>query len=105
MIYTLIKKYLKVSSSIIKTFKCELNVLIFDLVKPKKTLVSGKAGDEKNLQPGGCKFIFLIDFPEIFSILCYFLLLFLILVFFVYLLFFEIKNIYSDPYLTIWAGE
>ena len=35
----------------------------------KKTLVPANAGDEKNLQPGRCKFIFLIDFPEIFSFL------------------------------------
>ena len=37
--------------------------------KKKKTLVSGNAGDEKNLHPGSRKFIFLIDFPEIFSFL------------------------------------
>ena len=34
-----------------------------------ETLVSGNAGDEKNLRTGGRKLIFLIDFPEIFSFL------------------------------------
>ena len=33
------------------------------------TLVSGNAGKEENLHPGGRKFIFLIDFPEKFSFL------------------------------------
>ena len=37
--------------------------------KKKKSVVSGNAGDEKNLHPGSRKFIFLIDFPEIFSFL------------------------------------
>ena len=37
--------------------------------RAKKILVSGNAGDEKNLHPGCRKFIFLIDFPEIFSFL------------------------------------
>ena len=35
----------------------------------KKPLVSGNAGDKKNLHPGGRKFICLIDFLEIFSFL------------------------------------
>ena len=48
----------------------------------KYTLLSGNAGDKKNLHPGGRKFIFfLIDFPEIFFFLFQFLLLCLILVF------------------------
>ena len=47
-------------------------------LRSKNTLASGNAGDEKNLHPSGRKFIFLIDFPEIFSFL---LLFFLILVF------------------------
>ena len=52
--------------------------------KEKKILVSGNAGDEKNLHPGGRKVIFLIDFPEIFSFLLYFLLLFLYSYFFMF---------------------
>ena len=32
-----------------------------------KTLISGNAAEEKNLHPGGRKFIFLIDLPEVFS--------------------------------------
>ena len=35
--------------------------------KKNNTLVSGNAGDEKNLYPGGRKFILLIKFPEILS--------------------------------------
>ena len=47
----------------------------------KNALVSGNAGDEKYLYPGGRKFTFLIEFPEIFSFLFSFLALF---VFFLY---------------------
>ena len=50
--------------------------------KNKKTLVSGNVGDVKNLPPGGRKFIFLIDFPEMFSFLLWFLLFSFITVFF-----------------------
>ena len=59
---------------------------MFGLGQKKKTfrkkVVSRNAGDEKNLNPGDRKFIFLIDFPGIFSFLLQFLLLFLILAFF-----------------------
>ena len=48
----------------------------------KNTLVSGNAGDEKNLHPGGRNVFFLIDVPEIFSFLLWFLLLFCFLFFF-----------------------
>ena len=37
--------------------------------KNKNTLVSQNAGNGKNLHPGGCKFIFVIGFPETFSFL------------------------------------
>ena len=43
-----------------------------NFLKPKKrnnTVVSGNADDEKNLHPGGRKFIFLIDFPDLLSFL------------------------------------
>ena len=67
----------------------------------EKKLVSGNAGDEKNLHPGRSKFIFLIDFPEIFffSLVSF---AFLILVF-SSLMFFEIKNVYSNTHSTIRA--
>ena len=42
----------------------------------KNTLVSGNAGDEKNLHPGGRNVFFLIDVPEIF----YFLFIFYFLI-------------------------
>ena len=42
---------------------------ILGKAKKKNTLVSGNAGDEKNLHPGGRKFIFLIDFLDIFHFL------------------------------------
>ena len=35
----------------------------------KNPFVSGNAGDEKNFLPSGRKFIFLIDFPEMFPFL------------------------------------
>ena len=63
--------------------------------KKNNTLVSGNAGDEKNIHPDGRNF-FQIFLPEIFSFLHLFLLLFLILVFCCYcFLFFELKNVYS----------
>ena len=69
------------------------------------TPVSGNAGDEKNLYPGGLKLIFLNQFSgEIFSILLQFLFLFCILFFFCFVLItclFEIKNIYSDTHSNI----
>ena len=37
--------------------------------KQNNILVSGNMSDEKNLHSGSRKFIFLIDFPEIFSFL------------------------------------
>ena len=46
------------------------------------TLVSGNADDKKNLNPGGRKFVFLIDFPELFSFFFSFFCFFCILVFF-----------------------
>ena len=67
--------------------------------KKNNTLVSGNAGDEKNIHPDGRNF-FQIFLPEIFSFLHLFLLLFLILVFCCYcFLFFELKNVYSDTQL------
>ena len=75
-------------------------------MSPKKiTLVSGKAGDEKNHHPGTTNLFFSIDFPEyplfLFSFLCFFLFFCL----FVCLMFFEIKSIYSDTNLTRRASE
>ena len=67
--------------------------------KKKNTLVSGNAIDEKNLQPGCRKFIFLIDFLEIFSLFSslfsfvFFVFLFFFVLFFcfVFVLFFKLK--------------
>ena len=74
-------------------------------VEKNNTLVSGNAGDEKNLYPGGLKLIFLNQFSgEIFSILLQFLFLFLYSFFFVLfclLACFEIKIIYSDTHSNI----
>ena len=41
----------------------------FQRTKNNAPLVSGNVSDEKNLHLGICKFIFLIDFPDIFSFL------------------------------------
>ena len=76
--------------------------------RPKNTFISENAGDEKNLHPGGRKFIFLIDFPEIFSFLFYFIYLFFLLFSyscFFACLFLEIKDIYSDTHSTMQASE
>ena len=37
------------------------------LIKEKNTLISGNAGDEKNLHPGGRNFIFFNQFNGYFS--------------------------------------
>ena len=79
--------------------------LIVEHLGQKNPLVSGNAGDKKNLHPGGRKFIFLIDFLEIFSFLLQFLLPFLYFCLFLLVcLFFEIKNIYPDTHSTMRAG-
>ena len=50
----------------------------------------------------GCAYLLLLmDFPEIFSILLGFLLLFLYSCFLFACLFLEIKNIYADTYSTM----
>ena len=80
-------------------------------IRPKKvTLVSGNAGDEKKLHPGGHKFIFFNQFSRdiLFSSLVYFdffdsSFLFVCFVFLLFLLFFEIKNVYSDTHSTMRA--
>ena len=70
--------------------------------KQKNTLVSGNAGDKKNLHTGARRFFF-INFPKILSFL-QFLLFFCILVFFSFFFFvfacviFKIKNKYSDTH-------
>ena len=56
--------------------------------KKNKTLVSGNAGDKNNLHPGSYKFIFLIDFLEIFFFFFSFFFFFCILVLFCFLLLF-----------------
>ena len=60
----------------IKTYPAHFRIFFFFdkisiyniTIRQKKPLVSGNAGDKKNLHPGGRKF-FLIDFPQIFSFL------------------------------------
>ena len=75
----------------------------------KKKLVSGNAGDKKNLHRGCRKFIFSIDFAEIFTSLfsfAFFVFLFsFLLVCMFLLLFFLIENIYSDTHSTMRAGD
>ena len=51
-------------------------------VQKKNTLVSGNVGDQKNLHPGGRKFISLIDFLEIFSLVPFIFLFFFCFFFF-----------------------
>ena len=84
---------------VINIFAC-----LFSVHKAKKTLVSGNASDEKNLQPGGHKFIFFnhLRYSLFFFSFFYF---FCILVFFHVCLFFEIKSIYSDTHSAMRAGE
>ena len=81
----------------------------------KNTLVSRNASDEKNLRPGGRKFIFLKSvfrkyslfffsffcccFLGVFLYSCFFLLLFLLVC-----IFFEIKSIYSDTR-SVWEKK
>ena len=69
------------------------------LLRPKKiTLVSGNAGEEKNLHPGSHKFIFFNRFSGdfLFSALVSFDFFGFLIYLFVCLMFFEIKNIYFD---------
>ena len=75
------------------------------MLKKINTLVSGNVDGEKNLHPGGLKFIFnrfsgYIIFSSFvafaFLCCCCFLLVYL---------FFEIKSIYSDTHSTMWAGK
>ena len=74
--------------------------------KKKKSLVSGNAGDEKNLHPGSRKFIFLSIFRRyslfFFNFFCFFYSCFLFVYLFVLL---ENKDVYSDTHSTIRAGE
>ena len=69
----------------------------------KNTLASRNSGDEKNLHPGGCKFIVSNQFSGdiLYSSLVSFALF--VFLFFVCLVF-EIKTIYSDTY-SMRAGE
>ena len=68
--------------------------------KKKKKLISRNACDEENLL-GSCKLFSLINFLEVFSFLSFFCFFFILVVCW----FFEIKNIFSDTHLTMWAGE
>ena len=80
----------------------------YHLVRPKnkKSMASENAGDQKNLHPGAHKFIFVIDFPEIFSSLRYFLLSFLFSWFFAcFFVFWNWKYIYSNTHSTVRVGE
>ena len=69
----------------------------------KNTPASRNPGDEKNLHPGGCKFIVSNQFSG--DILYSSLVSFALFVFLFFVcLFFEIKTIYSDTY-SMRAGE
>ena len=48
-------------------FSTLYTILPHDKAKKKSTLVSGNAGDEKNLLLGGHNFIFLINLTEFFK--------------------------------------
>ena len=63
----------------VATQRCSIKIYPFkNFIRPKKeTLVSGNAGDEKNLH--GSKFIFLINFPGIFSLVSFAFFVFLFL--------------------------
>ena len=67
------------------------------------TLVSGNADDKKNLNPGGRKFVFLIDFPELFSFFLVSFASFVFLFFLLVCLFFEIKNWCTFEYAGRWV--
>ena len=56
------------------------------------TLVSGNPDDDKNLNLGGRKFVFLIDFPELFSFFLVSFASFVFLFFLLVCLSFQIKN-------------
>ena len=49
--------------------QCSPFNVTYTLRQKKTNLISGNAVDAKNLHPGSRKFIFSIDFPEIFSFL------------------------------------
>ena len=71
----------------------------FGMLRPKTKRterISGNAVDKKNLHPGNSKFIFLIDSPDILSFfLSFFFFPFYL---FICLMFFQIKNVYSDTH-------
>ena len=52
-----------------RKYTLAVNIKNIRLGQKNNTLVSGNAGDEKNLHSGDRKLIFLIDFPERFSFL------------------------------------
>ena len=71
----------------------------FGMLRPeiKRTeRISGNAVDKKNLHPGNSKFIFLIDSPDILSF--FFSFFFFPFYLFICLMFFQIKNVYSDTH-------
>ena len=74
-------------------------------LRPKNnTLVSGNAGDEKNIHPVGHKFIFFNRFSA--GILISSLVSFAFFdSCFLFCCFFELKNVYSDTHSTMRAGE
>ena len=75
--------------------------------KNKKNLISGNAGNKKNLHPGRHKFFFFNQFSRdiLFPFLVSFAFFYFCFVLFVCLLFFEIKNVYSDTHSTMRACE
>ena len=105
-------KYL--TNLFLNTFIFLITFLIFMIrvllqLRPKKiekALVSGNAGDVKNLPPGGRKFIFFYRFSGdiLFSSLVSFVFFYYCFFLFVYLLLFEIENVYSDTHSTVRAA-
>ena len=72
----------------------------------KKKKITHVSGHEKNLHPGGHKLIFFNQFSGDIFLSSLVSFAFLILVFFfVCLMFFKIKNVYSDTHLNMRAGE
>ena len=105
-------KYL--TNLFLNTFIFLITFLIFMIrvllqLRPKKiekALVSGNAGNVKNLPPGGHKFIFFYRFSGdiVFSSLVSFVFFYYCFFLFVYLLLFEIENVYSDTHSTVRAA-
>ena len=78
------------------------DISVIDWAKKKYTLVSGNAGDKKNLHPGGRKFFFfLIDFSGVF----FFLLLVSFPLFDSCFCLFVCSLLFGIKYVYMWVGK